>query len=335
LKLRTKLALLLAAGGVVLGLVMTLVSTYLLTDKVQEEQRKKAVAVTHLLASGISRSLVAGDAGGVREHLLEALQEIDEARYGFVVGFDGEIIAHSFEGGFPADLLEANIIPHGQSSRTAVLSTTSGTLTDFGVRVIDGSRAELHLGLTHLEFRRELRTIAAVIIGFSLTFMVIVTFVVVSLVNVFTKPIARLSEAAASFGDTGKYTTVPVTSDDEAGRLTDSFNHMARTLGESLERVEKSEHRYRTLIELAQEGRLPRRDLPPRLEEPPGGPLDRATGTARHPHEGEGGGACLHSRLPVSPGRSRRSSGRGIRRGHRHHRAGPHGRRPATRPDRS
>ena len=96
---------------VVLGLALALGTASLLQLRTAlittagAELDKRALSVAGDVALRVTDPLLTGNALEVREILLDTLATNPDVRYAFVVDGRGNLVAHTFPGGFPRDLI--------------------------------------------------------------------------------------------------------------------------------------------------------------------------------------------------------------------------------------
>ncbi len=254
MKLRTKMALLLATTVLILGTALSVISTIMLSGSAGQELLEKGLSNVRPLAPEVANSLLEGDAAAILGRLNNFSDEFEETAYAFVIGYDGEVVAHTFNDGFPVDLLEANHVPPDSQWRVTPVNMGGVKVFDIGYRALKGSGAEIHLGLSGAGIAREAMRLRLTTLLLSLLAVIISIPVVVWVVAIFTRPLDELAGHAAAFGNTGVFRELPPSHGDEAGKLTATFNRMAENLSTMMRKMEYSERRYRMLVELAQEG---------------------------------------------------------------------------------
>jgi PAS domain S-box-containing protein len=253
-RLRSKIALLVFLTIVVLGGLVAVTATVVMTSSLREEIRQKGLSNALQSTTRFARALVDEDPETISRSLTGLLGLVPESHFAYLIGMDGEVAGHTFGGGFPRELLGANVVPPGDPWRIVSLDLGRDRIMDIGCRVIVGGRAELHLGMSERAIFERSLGLLAVITLISVAAVLGGMTVAVVLANRYTRPLDELARHAAAFGETGRIPDLPVASDDEVGRLTAAFNTMARNLAETLAAVEHSERRYRTLVETALEG---------------------------------------------------------------------------------
>ena len=240
-----KLALLIA---LLLMLTTTLVGAVLLRQEEQSlsaEMEKRGLTIARDLADGAKQPIVAGDELTLSLLTQEVMRD-PEVVYVAIATEDGRIVAHSdleligkplAAAGLATVETEARVRPFTDARGGSRLDVAvplvfsrvpvGGIYLGFGRDAIDRA---LHRA------RRETLLISAVMVGVGIAGAV-------GLSAVLTRPVLRLAQGtrAVAGGDFG--VSVPVTSRDEIGVLTASFNQMTKSLHEK-EMIKRAFTRY-------------------------------------------------------------------------------------------
>jgi PAS domain S-box-containing protein len=145
--------------------------------------------------------------------------------YVFILDENRNVVAHTFTNGFPNHLQYIN--SPSSETETLLLDTEYGLVTDVSYPILDGKSGEVHVGMSHA------RVNASVFQSnvFLLFFMLLLLFVGIwgsyySAAKLYS-PIAALERGVVEFGKGNLERKVTVSSEDEIGNLSRSFNEMA------------------------------------------------------------------------------------------------------------
>ena len=155
----------------------------------------------------------------------------EDVAYAYVMDREGRVLAHTFAGGFPADLIDVNPAGGDASvSRMALDGGEEGLIHDFAAAILQGKVGSVHVGVSEKRMTRTIAqfTLAIVLIAGLVLLVAIVLAGIVS--SVVTQPVRNLTSAARRIreGDLGQ--KVEATTRDEIGDLVDSFNLMSEEL---------------------------------------------------------------------------------------------------------
>ncbi|WP_285907284.1 ATP-binding protein [Pseudodesulfovibrio pelocollis] len=149
LKFRTKLnlgisAILISMAVLLLPLVSNMTAKILL-----EESRKRGSALVESLSARAVDPLLARDFLRLKNMVVEQVA-VGDVLYAFVQDNHGFVLAHTFEGGFPVDLMRANEVPDFASVHIQLLADGPTRIYDFAsaVTVGDERLGTVRLGLS-------------------------------------------------------------------------------------------------------------------------------------------------------------------------------------------
>ena len=245
MSLRWKLSLLITS---LVGLAVVLVGLFLLRQQQQSltaEMTKRGLTIAKSLAASAKAPLITNDELTLLVMVKDAMRDPDVA-YVIVADVDGKVLAQSdasrIEGPInrPADLLAPKDDVLVQTYRTA-----GGRIIDFAVPLIYSHVpvGGLYLGFSQRAIDVALtraRNEAAVI-----TFVMVVLGIGggVGLAALLSRRINRLVQGTRAIAEGNFDVALAVTSRDEIGDLTESFNQMARSLREK-EMIKRAFTRY-------------------------------------------------------------------------------------------
>lgn len=214
-----------------------------------EQQEKRGLSVANMLAAQASNLILVHNFYDLHELIKHTQQSNDDVRYAFVMGANGELLAHSFESNFPSELLSANIPADSSAYQVTELSTEEGVIRDIAVPIFDGRLGTVHIGLNNKSLQTTLDTttnkmlldtLAAVLMGIILTMY---------LTNRLTKPIRELVRVTNAI-TAGDFTQRAVVySEDELGKLGLVFNSMTESFQKL---VTELSHKEEAMVHLLQ-----------------------------------------------------------------------------------
>jgi adenylate cyclase len=245
LSLKVKLSLLIT-GLVVL--TVALVSYLLLRQQQQaltEQMIKRGDTIAEHLAAAGKGALVANDDLTLNVLVKEAMNDRDVAYVAFVDD-EGNVRAHSDLSAIGRPLVRPpGLTKLGDKPLVQTYSAEGRALIDFSVPLIFSqvpvgslyvgfSKESIAAALSSARNRATLITVALVVIGVAGA---------VGLATMLSRPIFRLVQGTRAIAAGNFQIALPVTSGDELGTLTESFNQMARSLREK-EMIKRAFTRY-------------------------------------------------------------------------------------------
>ena len=194
------------------------------------------------LARDIAResvdSVVTEDLAKVQLVLDEHKKALPDLAYVFIQDSHQAILAHSFNGGFPRDLLSLGSPPAGQQHQFLFLKTGSGSVLDIAVPVKDRGIGVLHLGLSTISVRRAHTSYQ---IGLTLLvglILVVGILLAVALSRLLTRPLYALIPVAQAVGRGDLQTRAELRTGGEVGQLGDAINSMIENLAAAKDRLD-------------------------------------------------------------------------------------------------
>jgi adenylate cyclase len=244
--LKAKLSLLMTA---VLVLAIMLVAVFLLRQQQQGltvEMTKRGLAIAQNLAAGAKTSLLQRDDLSLNVLVKDAMKDSDLA-YVIITDEKGQVRAHS-DFGRTGEIVErqAPLAPaRDRLVVTTYRSLARGGIIDFAVPL---TFSKVRLGALYLGFSEE--SIAAAVRRAQWQTSLITLGMVclgigaaVTVAMLLSRPISRLVEGTRAIASGNFQVALPVTSRDELGTLTESFNQMAKSLREK-EMIKRAFSRY-------------------------------------------------------------------------------------------
>ncbi len=239
MNLRTKTTLLTTLIAVSVVFFTLLSIRGVIINAFREELEKRAVSIAGNLSDRIANHILLKDYFQTAKDIQEVLSKENDVEYIFVTNEEGRIIAHTFTGEIPPGIVTWNPLDKGMTN-IQLLDTEKGYIRDVGVKVFNGTKAELHLGIredTLNDTIMELRKITVPIIIFVTLLGVVASFVFSRLI---TEPLNKFVEFTKVLGrgEFGKKVDVPY--GDEIGYLARNFNRLSMQLKTVSEKMEEA-----------------------------------------------------------------------------------------------
>ena len=234
---------------VLLGVGVTFQARYALTATMTAQLEEQSVSVSRDLAARSTDPILLNDLLGLHDLLDETLANNPNVRYAFIVDPQGQVIAQTFEGGFPLDLLSLNSANSTDHHHTTLIQTNEGFVWDTAVPILDGKIGMARIGLSDASMRVALSTLTAQLFFTIVLVSTAGILVAVFLTWILTRPILALVTATRSVAK-GDFTPRATRwADDEIGDLADAFNAMTEELARTDELRREREFLRRQLLE--------------------------------------------------------------------------------------
>lgn len=247
--IRTKILGIVLGFIVLLGAGVTIQARYALAATMTAQLSEQSVSISRDLAARATDPILLNDLLRLHDLLDETLANNPNVRYAFLLDSRGQVIASTFEGGFPLDLLSLNFAASDEHHHTVLIQTDEGLIWDTAVPILDGRVGTARIGLSDASMQAALSTLTA---QFFLTILLVsVTGVIVAvfLTWILTRPILSLVHATQEVARGNFSPRLKRWANDEIGDLADAFNAMTEELAHTDELRRERESLRRQLLE--------------------------------------------------------------------------------------
>ncbi|MFQ6036246.1 MAG: ATP-binding protein [Sedimentisphaerales bacterium] len=231
LSLRTKIMICCIGLVALLDLMVVIFVRSRLSVTLRAEYLTKGRNIAANLAARSEHFVLTEDFVSLLQLVKDLKSNDEDVAYAYVADRKDRVLAHTFSGGFPVDLVGVNNLQPEDTWRDELLDTEEeGLVHDIGVPILQGKVGSVHIGISEHRIQQTIShfTLALIAIaGFAL-------LVAVSLAAVLswavTQPIHSLIKAAQKIRDGDLGHQVAATTKDEVGDLVESFNQMSNEL---------------------------------------------------------------------------------------------------------
>ena len=245
--IRTKILGIVLSLMVILGLGVTLQVRILLVQILEDRLQQQSVSIARDLAARSTDLLLINDLYSLHQLLMDTLANNEDVRYAFILDPQGQVVAHTFGEGFPAQLAQANPCVGCDRQRTVALKTDEGLIWDTAVPIFEGRAGVARVGLSEQRLRE---TLAAVTTQLLVTTMAVAAVGVLAggfLTWILTRPILALVGATQAVAQGDLSQRVRRWADDEIGELAEAFNEMTEQLA-AAEQTRRERDRLRAQL---------------------------------------------------------------------------------------
>ncbi len=226
--IRTKLILAVTSIILIIGIVSSVYLFNFQTAMMTSELQDKGISITRNLAENSVNPILTDDVLKL-QHLIEniIIAESDVA-YVFILDGEGNVIVHTFEGGFPSALKAVN--PAIRESSIKRIELDSEIIDDIAYPVLEGRIGEAHVGMSEAHMNEILSRSMLFSLGLITISMLIGALLAYGAGTYISRPILSLKKGALELGKGNLDYKVNVDSQDEIGDLAVTFNTMAEKL---------------------------------------------------------------------------------------------------------
>ncbi len=207
--------------GLFVGIYLNFVQSKILHDELERNGVTLAVQISE---SSINPMLT--DNYVNLQWLVENVHATEkDVLYVFILDENRNVVVDTFQNGFPSQLQYINM-PSSEAS-TLLLDTEYGLVTDVSYPILGGRSGEVHVGMSHARVSASIFQSNVFLVFFMLLFLIVgISGSYYSATRLFS-PIAALDRGVVEFGKGNLEQKVVVSSEDEIGNLSRSFNEMA------------------------------------------------------------------------------------------------------------
>lgn len=231
LSLRTKIMICCIGLIVLLDVIVVIFVRYHLSNTLRAEYLAKGHNMAVNLAAR-SEHFVLTDEFVSLLQLVKDLKDSDvDIIYAYVADSKGRVLAHTFIGGFPTDLIGVNTLESGDVWNEELLNTVEeGLVHDIAVPVLQGKVGSVHIGISEHRIQQTISHFTMALVAIA-GFVLLVAIGLAAVVSwMVTQPVRSLIKAAQKIRDGDLGQQVAVTTKDEIGDLVESFNQMSEEL---------------------------------------------------------------------------------------------------------
>src|SRR3990170_1554813 len=229
-----------------LGVLTTVLVQMSLTNTLSEELRERGRVISRNLATSIIEPILIEDTVYVHRLVENTKKTEKDVKYIYITDARGKVLVHTFEDGFPGELLTVQIDLENSSH---LLDTGDGIVVDFTAPILDGRAGFVHVGMDETSMQEKINRTSSAII--TLTLLVGALGVLMAYIagNYLTRPIRSLVKGTEEIGRGNLGYQIKTDSTYEINILSKAFNEMSYNLNNSINELRESEERYKKLVD--------------------------------------------------------------------------------------
>ena len=237
--LKSKLLVAVSALVIVSGLIIAFWVTRQYSSALRKAMVGQVENAAQTIALDAADKILVNDLVALQRMLDQQIQS--NAALGYILILrDGQVLAHTFEHGVPAELLGANDTIAGERPRLREIVSQKGEYyLDAAWPIFGGKAGVLRLGFSESHYRRQVTQLWLEIGLFTLGILLIAWIGSLFFVRRITRPLAALVKATQEIDRGEPNVRVAVQGQDEIATLAASFNHMVSRQEEYTRRLEE------------------------------------------------------------------------------------------------
>jgi len=240
MSLQTKLLAGISTLVITSGLIIAALATYRYSSALNESATSQGEYLCQSIVMEATDKILINDLMALQK-LIHHQQSVNPAVAYIFVQREGEILAHTFTGGFPAALIHANKLKnHNEWDYRRIRSDTDEGYIDFVWPILDGKAGSLRLGLSEHYYQTRVRALWAEMAAGALVVLSIVFLAGAVIARRISKPIRALALSADQIDAGNLDITIQTTGDDEIDRLGHAFSRMITRIRDYTGRLEET-----------------------------------------------------------------------------------------------
>ena len=241
---RTKILGIVLLMVIVPGIVVTFLVRATLAEAFRAQLRQQGIAIARDISARAVDLVLTDDLYALNRLLLDTMNHNPDVHYIYVTNAENQIIAHTFDGGFPPALLNINQAPLNTKYRVQPFQSEEGQMWDIAVPMSEGRGGIVHVGLEETRVWDMVNTVTwQILLGILAAFLLGIG-AAYALTWVLTRPILQLVAATQRVAQGDYSQRVKRWANDEIGDLADAFNQMVERLARAeAERTERERMR--------------------------------------------------------------------------------------------
>jgi two-component system response regulator HydG len=236
--LKSKLLLAVSTLVVGSGLLISVLATQRYSASLLQTMTAQGENIAHAVALEAAERILINDLVALQKTLDHHMASHSETAYLFIQKGD-QILAHTFNDGFPGQLLRANHpTAEGERRIQRIASTEGDHFLDVAWPVFEGKAGVLRLGLSEKLYQRKVSELWMQMGLLTSAILFLSIGGALFYLRRVTTPLAALAHATEQIDRGGLGVRVAAGGEDELGRLARSFNRMAARVEDYTQKLE-------------------------------------------------------------------------------------------------
>ena len=236
--LKNTLLLTVAILVVISGLIISQIVTHRYGVSLIEGAVARAENIAHSLSLDAADTILLNDRVGLQKLLDDQMISTPDVAYIFVVK-NGKVLSHTFTGGVPVQLIDANEFSDSDSGHLEKFASESNDrFLDIAWPIFGGKAGVLRLGLSEAPYRAQVRDLWLQMSLISLGILLLALLVSHLFIHRLTQPLVKLANAAEKIDEGNLDSEIRVQGRTEVTKLATAFNRMLVRLNDYTVRLQ-------------------------------------------------------------------------------------------------
>ncbi len=231
--LRTRIIIIVMFSSLTLTLVILLQFCITLYSELSKQIERNAVSIGNDLASRSVIYLLTDNLYALHTLSLDTMNNHDDIAYIFYQSDDRDVLIHTFDEGFPSQLLSINHFDTDYIGNYSlkIFNTEEGIIRDVAIPVIEGQKQVVRVGLLDHTTQAALSTVIRQVLIITSIIFILSSFVLYMLIySTINRPLSLLMASIQTVSE-GIYTDkIIINSGGELQKIASAFNIMMKNL---------------------------------------------------------------------------------------------------------
>ncbi|SES05550.1 histidine kinase [Salisediminibacterium halotolerans] len=235
LSVKTKIIGMVAGLVVLMGGASVFFTTNLLSANLHEDLERRAVSVANDLSGRSEPLLMTQDIYQMNQQIEETLEHHPDVEYIFILDESGETVIDTFgpTSNVSEELLRANgpeAAGEEMTASVASFESENGPIHDVAAPIADGDEGVVRVGMNETMINETMYSVLLTIIMVTIGTGLLGLLIAYALMRILYRDVSQLMTVSQAVADGDYSANAQVTSKDEMGRLSQSFNYMIERL---------------------------------------------------------------------------------------------------------
>ena len=217
-------------GTFLVALILGGLTTYYvhttMNDSLSEELSKRGLTIAKSVVSGNLEYILTEDRVNLYRILKTVENDQKDVKFIYIVDSKDQVLAHSFDGGFPTDLMPYTL----HNDEPILFKTEEGRIIEYTVPILEGKAGYVHIGMDLSSMNAELEHTNRMLILFTIGVGILGMMLAYISGNLIGRPINELMKGVSEIGEGNLGYRIQVKTSDELSVLSEAFNEMADSL---------------------------------------------------------------------------------------------------------
>ncbi len=235
--LRNKISASMVALLLSLGLVAILITHTILLKVLKAEFQHKGLTLAKSIVANSLIDVLTQNTPRLKQLIENEKKSDKDIAYIFVIDSTGHILTHTFNKGFPMDLVKANTFNADKFGKAQLLNTQMGIIYDIAapISLEKSILGQVRIGILQNGIQKTIMAISLAFIGAMFLIMLIGIFLAYKISSLITRPVSKLVEATKLIQRGDFSVKIDIKAKDEIELLASAFNEMASRLNSMIE----------------------------------------------------------------------------------------------------